>query len=167
VVQLGANLGSRALYRSGRIPSEPFVYTDPDVVPVEDCPLDAVAHLAELLDRFPHTPKVGLGLYLADVPESMDSLGWERRLLQPEPGDAWLGEIAPGVFDSLIDTTFALYRPGVTGHDYRGIRTGWPYQARHMSWYSQGELSAEDAYYLQRAIPGPEGSSWAQARRGC
>src|SRR5215469_1260868 len=42
VVYLSQNLGSRALWRSGLVPNEPFVLTDPDIIPTEDCPLDAV-----------------------------------------------------------------------------------------------------------------------------
>src|SRR5437879_5702154 len=45
VVRLGANLGSRALWAANLVPDEWFVYTDPDVVPTDDCPSDLVAHL--------------------------------------------------------------------------------------------------------------------------
>jgi hypothetical protein len=157
VVRLDRNAGSRAIWLSDRTPSEPFVYTDPDILPIDACPADAIAYLAELLDRFPRAQKAALGLYLDDVPETLDSLEWERSLV------AGSKLCAPGVFDTLSDTTFALYRANAP-FGLHALRTGWPYQARHMSWYSQEPLSAEDAYYLERATPGPFGSSWAQAR---
>ncbi len=111
-------------------------------------------HLQALLDRYPQFSKAGPGLYLDDVPSSMPSLGWERSLHSRE--------IAPDIYDSLIDTTFALYRPGA-GFEYEALRTGAPYLARHASpaWYG-GELSEEDRYYLARAETGPTGSSWKE-----
>jgi hypothetical protein len=162
VVRLGENLGSRALWAAGMVPDDtPFVVTDPDILPIDECPLDAVAHLGRLLDRHSSYSKVGLGLYLDDVPASMPSLGWERQLVSVSR------EIPPGgVFDSLIDTTFALYRPGAS-FEYEAIRTGAPYLARHCSpaWYG-GELSDEDRFYLEHATAGPLGSSWKERLAG-
>jgi hypothetical protein len=90
VVRLGCNLGSRALWRhDGLLPSEPFVYSDPDLVPTEECPLNAVDYLWDVLQRHRSYPKAALGLYLDDVPE-MPCLAWERSLVAPgkavEPG---------------------------------------------------------------------------------
>lgn len=159
VMRLGANLGSRSLWQSGLQLNDWFVYTDPDVVPTEDCPDDVIEHLHGLLERHPQYPKAGLGLYLDDVPEAMVSLPWERSLVAPNM------RIEPGAFagDCMVDTTFALHRPG-TPHTLRGIRCGWPYQARHSSWYVT-EPDEEDRYYLAHAKQGPLGSSWAQGHQ--
>lgn len=160
VIRLEQNLGSRSIWKAGLAPTDEwFVFTDPDLVPIEDCPPDAVRHLHRLLDRHRLYPKAGLGLYLDDVPETMNSLTWERTLVLPNKA------IAPGVFasDCMIDTTFALHRPG-TPHTLRGIRCGHPYQARHLPWYIH-EPDAEDAHYLAHAIKGPEGSSWAEGHQ--
>jgi hypothetical protein len=154
VVRLGRNYGARALWDAGLAPSEPFVLTDPDLLPIAECPSDAIEHLAELLERHPKYPKAGLGLYLDDVPWTREGHeDWERSLVSRQ--------IEPGAFDSLVDTTFALYRPDAPPNDLLAIRTGFPYQARHMSasWYPELH-SAEDDYYLSRAIGGPQGSSW-------
>lgn len=168
LIRLGENLGSRSIWRAGLAPNEPFVFTDPDVVPISDCPPDAVEHLQELLDRYLQYPKAGLGLFLDDVPATMSSLAWERSRVDPrlarEAGhpvykvgsDAFAG-------DTMVDTTFALHRPGMM-HTLRGIRCGYPYQARHSSWYVR-EPDAEDRYYLEHAIQGPAGSSWAQGHQ--
>lgn len=151
---LGGNLGSRALWVADMVPDEPFVLTDPDILPINECPLDVVAHLGRLLDSSPGHPKAGLGLYLDDLPADWWNMGHERMLVEPAR------EITPSVFDSLIDTTFALYRPGAE-FSFHAIRTGWPYQARHTSWYVT-EPDAEDAYYLAHASIGPTGSSWKE-----
>ena len=164
VRRLDRNEGARSLWNIG-VPNEWFVYTDPDLVPIADCPTDAVTHLREILDRHPEHDKAALGLHLDDVPPSMPSLEWEHRLLEPWDGDPWLGEIEPGVFDSLNDTTFALYRPGAP-FELKAIRTGFPYQVRHVPWYRLDAPTAEEAYYLDH-IPdekrGPQGSSWAES----
>jgi hypothetical protein len=159
VVWLGQNLGSHAIWDCGlRLTDDWYVYTDPDVIPTEDCPLDAVAYLHGLLDRHSDFPKAGLGLHIGDVPNSLASLDWERSLVCP-------GRLVPGehdVYSSLVDTTFALYRPR-TVHGLVALRTGGDYQVRHMPWYYPStHVSDEDRYYLDHAIAGPRGSSWAQ-----
>lgn len=159
VVRLRTNSGSRALWNEGIGPSEPFVYTDSDTVPCDDCPLDAVARLADLLDRFPAFPKAALGLYLDDFPPSLDQgiLRWERSLVCE--GRA----VAAGVYASLSDTSFALYRAGVP-FGYTALRTGAPYLCDHAGWAAEANPDAEDLYYLDHATAGPEGSSWARRR---
>lgn len=156
VVRLGDNYGSRSIWRSGRVPHEYFLYTDPDVLPTEECPQDAVAHLYELLQRYPHA-KAGLGLYLEDCPP-FQSLPWERTLVAESRA------LELGVYDSLIDTSLALYRPR-TAHSLFALRTGAPYQMRHLPWYHINEPTEEERFYLQRAIKGPLGSSWADGRQ--
>lgn len=153
VLRMGENCGSKALWNRELVPDEPFVYTDPDVVPVEDCPTDAVLHLSDILERAPaHCWKAGLGLKLDDVPRDGRPMEWEESLVSADR------EIEPGVFDSLVDTTFALYRPSAPFNLY-GIRTGAPYQVRHMPWYAE-DLSDENRHYLERAVAGPWGSEF-------
>lgn len=154
---LGCNLGARALWTAGMVPDEPFVLTDPDIVPLDSCPLDAIAHLQHLLDAHPGYSKAGLGLYLEDV--EFSSKPWERTLVSPDRAFHDLHDGETPAYDSLIDTTFALYRPGAD-FEYQAIRTGAPYQARHMGWY-QTEPDAETRFYLDHALRGPEGTtSW-------
>lgn len=170
VVKLNENLGSRSIWRAGLVPSDEYwVYTDPDVIPIEPCPPDVLKFLYELLQVHVH-PKAGLGLYLEDLPETFLHLRWEqdlvapRRLLgsyQPLWRAPTVGGAAVSVYDSLVDTSFALWRPGVQ-HTLVGLRTGLPYQARHMPWYRDSDPSEEERYYLDRAMKGPFGSSWAQ-----
>lgn len=153
VVRSKENLGSQAAWKLGLIPDdEGFVVTDPDVVPCASCPPDAVERLSWAMHRHNY-PKAGLGLKITDVPPDMPSLEWERELVSPDR------ELEPGVFESLVDTTFALYRPGV---DFllESLRLGAPYQARHMPWYRDGALDAEHEFYLSRAMRGPEGTTW-------
>lgn len=156
VIRVGKNGGARMLWDAELVPrSEYFVLTDPDIVPIDDCPLNAIEHLHGILERHPGYHKAGLGLYLEDVPAAMPSLAWER-------GSSINGPLLePGVRQSLIDTTFALHRPG-TPFMFEAIRTEAPYVARHMPWYVTVP-DVEDRYYLDHAIGGPLHSSWVSA----
>jgi hypothetical protein len=132
-------------------PHQPFVVTDCDVVPDDGCPADVVEHMAELLIDHAHIEKVGLGLRIDDLPDSyalkQQVIAWESRF--------WEGEVAPGVFEAEVDTTFALYRSPAT--PYRtapALRTGPPYVARHLTWYiDSANLTAEQQYYREHADP--------------
>lgn len=153
VIFLPYNQGSRALWMTNLWLHQDFVLTDPDVVPIAECPPDLVAHLQELSMRHLAHPKIGVGLYLDDVPQDLPSLTWERDLVNPAR------QIAPGVFDSLVDTTFAFHTAG-TPFRYESLRTGAPYQARHMPWYRRLPLDEEHAYYYARMNTGFDASSW-------
>lgn len=152
VVHLGENVAPRNFWSSGVIDAHAgegrYVLSDPDVVPTESCPLDALARFDELLDRFPSRAKVGFGLKLDDLPahsrhaESVRS--WE--------GQFWQSEVAKGVFDAKISTTFALYRAETRSYvEGPSLRTGEPYVARHIPWYSDVDNpTAEERFYRER-----------------
>lgn len=155
VVRLGHNLGHRSPWLSGTVQRHAhgrfFVVTDPDVVPDEGCPLDALDHFRDLLERYPAFHKAGFGLRIDDLPDTYPLAGavrdWEARF--------WRTELEPGVFHADIDTTFALYRPLDGRHDeHLSIRTGAPYVARHLPWYADpSALTDEDRYYREHADP--------------
>ena len=151
VVRLRENLGPQCLWHLGA-PDEWFVYTDPDIVPLDDCPPDAVDHLRSLLDRYDYS-KAGLGLFVDDLPK-IPELNWERSL---HGADRWQGDC----YKAPVDTTFALYRPGVPWC-IDAVRSGPPYEVRHMPWYRTRELSAEDRFYYSRASGA---STWGQQMR--
>jgi hypothetical protein len=155
VVRLGHNLGHRSPFLSGTVQrvaaDRHFVVTDPDVVPDDDCPLDAVDHFRELLDRHPEIDKVGFGLRIDDLPDTYPLApavrAWEARF--------WTNEVEPGVYRADIDTTFALYRPLHRRHrEDSALRTGAPYVARHLPWYlGPDDLGDEDRWYRQHGEP--------------
>ena len=73
VVRLGHNLGHRSPWLSGAVQRHArnrfFVVTDPDVVPSEECPADAVDRFRDLLDRHDYLHKAGFGLRIDDLPD--------------------------------------------------------------------------------------------------
>ena len=155
VVRLQHNLGHRSPWLSGTVQRHAhgryFVVSDPDVVPDELCPPDAIEHFRTLLDRYPDVDKVGFGLRIDDLPDHYplrdDAVDWEWGFWQPDV------EVEPNVFRAGIDTTFALYRPLDRRHELlRALRTGFPYVARHLPWYiDSANLGDEDRYYRDHA----------------
>lgn len=128
----------------------PYLVTDPDVVPADSCPADWLSRLEDVLARSGHA-KVGLGLRLDLVPE-------ERRdeVTAAESG-FWVDEWEPGVFSANVDTTLALYRPYTEYPLFSlgpSLRLGFPYVADHLGWYETEPLNAELEYYYSRADAG-------------
>ncbi len=154
VLYLKQNLGHRALWHAGLLETlgvtGKYIVTDPDVVPTENCPDDAIDVLSVALDQFPDRVKAGFGIQIDDLPDHFprksEVLNWESQF--------WKTKIAPGLYDADIDTTFALYRPGLPVSYGPSIRTGPPYLIRHIPWYADpAHLSAEEVFYFQRAEP--------------
>jgi hypothetical protein len=155
VVRAGYNLGHRSPWLTGAVQRHAhgryFVVTDPDVIPDESCPADALDRFRALLDRHPDIDKVGFGLRIDDLPAHYPLrdhvVEWEARF--------WQDEVEPGAYRADIDTTFALYRPLDRRHmENRALRTGTPYVARHQPWYTDpGALTDDDHYYREHADP--------------
>lgn len=154
VILLGRNVGYLALWQTDvfkQFIKSYYVYTDPDVVMVDECPDDFIEHLYRLLQRYPGASKVGLSLKIDDLPDHFDKKGdvieWESQF--------WQYEIERGVFLAPTDTTLALYRPFAKwGANFykKQLRTDFPYQLRHLPWYADpAKLSAEDLYYRDHA----------------
>jgi hypothetical protein len=159
VIKLRRNLGHKAIWESGVIDEyaagEHYAATDPDIVPIEECPLDALQHFRAILDRYPDRAKVGFGLKIDDLPGryrfAAEVRAWE--------GQFWTRELEPGIYDAPIDTTLALHRPGTDFHaegarpEWAGaLRTGHPYVARHAAWYVDSDNpDEEERYYRQHA----------------
>jgi hypothetical protein len=160
VVRLGRNLGKWALWEDGEtaelVRGREFVYTDPDIVPVDECPADAIDRFAELLERYPGVTKAGFGLKIDDLPDAYPHkqavLDWE--------GQMWRWPLGDGAWFAPIDSTFALYRAGAGLRPAEGIRTGAPYLARHTDWYVDPQaLSEEERFHRER--PGTRGN-WSK-----
>jgi hypothetical protein len=109
-----------------------------------------------LLKKYKKVTKVGFSLKLDDLPDHYQLkesvLMWERQFYSiPLLNGNQLS------YDAKIDTTFALYRPITSLKKfkkvfYKGIRTAYPYTARHLPWYKDLEKpTAEDIFYRQTA----------------
>lgn len=154
LIKLGKNVGHMSLWRTGIIDqfrNNYFVYTDPDVVPIDECPSDFMQYFLGVFKKHPFVEKVGFALRIDDIPSSYgkkeDVLRWERQF--------WNKKISHGdnsIYKAAIDTTFALYRPMFIEGGFLGsphIRTGYPYEAMHLPWYNDSSiLDDEEKYYI-------------------
>jgi len=151
VVRLGQNYGRFALWVApgayDLTRGRSYAYTDPDIVPVDECPGDALDRFAELLGRYPAVAKAGFGLKIDDLPDHYA----HKAAVQAWEGQHWRWPVEEGAYLSAIDTTFALYRPGSQMRPAEAIRTGPPYVARHAPWYLDlDDLPDEEAFYQTR-----------------
>lgn len=149
VIYLKKNYGHLALWKSDvykRFYNDYYVYTDPDLIPVQECPPDFMQHFMQLLNKYPGKEKVGFGLKINDLPDHYERktevISWEKKF--------WEREIEKDVFDAAIDTTFALYKPYTNGALWvqNALRTGGSYVMRHLPWYeNSASPTEEDVFY--------------------
>lgn len=127
-----------------------FILTDPDVVPIEECPFDFLYAFFDVLLSYPEKNKIGFSLKLDDLPDHYELkenvLKWEGRFYEKSKSHGSLT-----IYDAPVDTTFALYRPRKewrTSDFFSAFRMGYPYEARHLPWYRDlSKLTSEEIYY--------------------
>ncbi|KAF2333116.1 glycosyltransferase family protein [Flavobacterium daemonense] len=139
-----------------------YVVTDPDVIPIATCPPDFLKFFLDLLIKSKTRYKVGFSLAIDDIPDfnpvKNNILKWESKF--------WKTKTKEGHFLASIDTTFALYRPQLKSKKffYLGLRTNYPYVAKHLGWYiNPHNLSHEEEYYNKTAS---NSSSWKLDENG-
>ncbi|MDM0108310.1 glycosyltransferase [Variovorax sp. J22R24] len=127
-----------------------FVLTDPDVLPVDECPHNFLYVFLDILLGHPTKNKVGFSLKIDDIPDHYELkenvLKWEGRFYEKS---AECNGVT--IHDAPVDTTFALYRPRKewrTNNFFSAFRTGAPFTARHLPWYRDiSQLTDEEAFY--------------------
>lgn len=152
VYRLDTNVGHEALWKTHlqmRFCNNYYIYTDPDLFPVHECPKDFIEYFYESLKDHPDYDKVGFSLKIDDIPDFYEHkqkvLDWENQY--------WQKKVAENLFHGNIDTTFALYRPNTYDQRWdKTIRTGFPYMMKHLPWYlDKNNLPEEEIYYLNNA----------------
>ena len=140
---LKVNFGHKALWESNMLNilqiDTPYVYTDSDVVPDEDCPHDILAVMANILARRLYLKKVGLSLHIDDITY------YNSDFIRNVEGGMRHIHINDGYFQST-DTTFSLYR---NWHHYslrESIRTTGNLMGRHIPWYYDFDNLPEDEF---------------------
>lgn len=160
IVRLEENLGHLALYKCGLfddiINSQYYILTDPDIIPLDECPNDFIETFYSFLKYHDEYTKVGFSLKIDDIPDYYESkeivLAWEKQFQQKE--DLFFYKKVR-MYDAFIDTTFALYKPGVRPDDKRwweSARSDYPYQARHGSWYMDSQNPTDEDIFYKETI---------------
>lgn len=134
-----------------------YVVTDPDIVPLENCPDDFLLKFHSVLLENNKRMKVGFGLKIDDIPFTNPNrekvVQWESMF--------WKNKVSEGIFNADIDTTFALYQPFYHRNNKKfktALRTDYPYVALHGGWYVDlDNLSEEQIFYFNTAN---DSSSW-------
>jgi hypothetical protein len=143
VVRLEQNLGPHSMWKPGvhaRLGIEgPFVFTDPDVL----------CHLHDVLLSRPGCGTVGLGLKTDDLP---DCYRWKEQVISWE-SQFTRRQVGKGLCYAPIDTTFALHGT-YSKPPQRGLRTGYPYLARHLALVC-GQPTSDGGSHLLRAARRP------------
>lgn len=153
VVKMGGNTGHTGIWLHGTIDKyaegKRFIVSDPDIIPIEECPIHVVDYFNLLLDMHPDRTKIGFGLWLEDIPEHYK---FRQDVLEYESRFANYHRPQKDLYFAPIDTTFALYREGATQDISFSARTDYPYCARHLSWYiDSNNPGEEEEYYIEHA----------------
>ena len=151
IIRLEKNLGYKALWLSNVLEdlkiSTPYVYTDPDVVPIKNCPKDFVNRLFEILNNNREMRKVGPALVWEDItfPE-------KNHMKNRESNFKRSGYITSEISYANIDTTFALHS-NLRSYSLRfSLRTYGDIRLKHLPWYfNYKKLPPDEKYYLKHA----------------
>ena len=149
VYRLDKNVGHEALWKTHlqmRFCKNYYIYTDPDLIPIKECPKDFIKYFYDVLDKYPEYDKVGFSLKIDDIPNYYEHkqkvLDWEKQY--------WDKKVGENLYHANIDTTFALYRPSTYCQRWdKAIRSGFPYMMKHLPWYlDKNNLPEEELYYM-------------------
>lgn len=132
-----------------------YAVTDPDLIPVDECPDDFMEYFFNILRKYNFVRKVGFSLKIDDLPSdnkfSKEVIEWESQYYKVKIS-------SDNIYYGSIDTTFALYIPdSLVKHQsfYSAFRVGFPYQAKHLPWYkNENAITEEDIFYSQNRTNG-------------
>jgi len=151
VFRLKVNYGYLSLWKSGiykLFKKRYYIYTDSDVVPADFSPTNYVEYFFQIMQQYKNAEKVGFGLRIDNLPDSYKNkskvIEWEKQFYEKH--------LTSNLYKAAIDTTFALYRPYVTGPAnfyVLQIRTGYPYLAEHLPWYQDSSNPSEEEIYYR------------------
>ena len=132
------------------VETEYHVYTDSDVVPVEEVPSSFIDDMVEIAKKY-QIPKLGLSLKIDDLPDhfllKQQVINHEGSFFERE----YIEDDKCRLYKAPVDTTFAVNSPGsLCGLSDFAYRTAGNYFARHMPWYyDTNNLPEDEKYYYE------------------
>jgi cephalosporin hydroxylase len=144
------NIGHTSPWSIGildEIETDYYIVSDPDL-DLDSVPIDCVQVLGNILEKNPYYLKVGLGLIVDDIP--VDS-PYFNHVNTYEKALSNLPVIDNQFTEAPVDTTFAIYNKNFL-KEYKicGVRTTYPYVAKHLPWYEENP-TGEFKFYLDHA----------------
>jgi hypothetical protein len=150
IYRMQKNLGYLSLWKTNlfnKFKKDFYVYTDPDILPVSECPVDFLDYFKSNLIKNIHIEKIGFSLKIDDLPDN----DFSSKIIENEK-KFWKKKNNDNLFCAPIDTTFAMYRPFCYGGYWlNSLRTNTPYIARHLTWYNDNDED-EDKFYNEDII---------------
>lgn len=113
VIKLERNYGHTALWASGIIKhfwNDYFVYSDPDLELVNECPNDFLWQMLDKLMIHVKGEKIALSIKIDDIP---DEYHYKSQVLKQET--RFFQTMEYGMYVADVDTTFAIYEPRSMG----------------------------------------------------
>ena len=141
----------------------PYIVSDADCVPSADCPKDLVEKMLFVLEKHPTiVRKVGPSIRIDNLPDvyakkekviAHESQFWTDFQYETHEKSPWVVEGTPPMYDSIIDTTFAMYPrqspwPGWHHH----YRLAPPYSVEHKPWYEDSSNPSEECLYYRAHV---------------
>lgn len=156
VFYLNKNVGFMSLWETDifqQFKSNYYVYTDPDVLPTNDCPEDVIFQLYNVLSQNYFIEKCGVALKINDLPDYYKN----KEAVIADEKKHWQFKVSDIVYDAPVDTTFALYRPLAKGkaEDCKAYRLSGKYDFYHLPWYENSlNPTEENSYYINHVRKG-------------
>lgn len=128
-----------------------YVFTDSDVIPDDDIPVDFIDNMVKLCGEL-KVHKIGLGLRVDNLPET--SYTNSVKEIEAQYWSTKIDHMGYKLYAAPIDTTFAVYYPDTKPLWGHGFRMGGQFVAKHMPWYYDIEnLPEDELYYLKNLKP--------------
>lgn len=153
IFKLNKNIGFLALWKTNiykKFIKDYYIYTDPDIVPIDDCPSNFIEIFHNKMKEDKSIMKIGLGIKIDDLPDCFEKknevLLWEQQYNEKSTLDNY--------YIANIDTTFALYKPFMSkgASRLKMLRGKYPYVAYHMPWYNDTKnLDQEEVFYIKNS----------------
>ena len=147
VIRLQYNYGYLALWKSQlfeKLKNNYYVYTDPDVIPISNCPHDFLDFFLDSLNTHKYLEKIGFGIKINDL--EVNNI--DKKNIISNENKFWKKKLSnSNLYIAPIDTTFALYKPGTFGGYWlNSARSDYPYLIHHLPWYDDTDIE-EDIFY--------------------
>lgn len=144
-----------------KLDTQNYVYTDCDIMPIEECPNNFMDLFETILNKYPTINKVSFQIKIDDLPDhykyKSSIIAWETQFWVNSIIDT---ELNVKLYKAAVDTVFSYRRGGTKpGEDWNCFRVGYPYIVRHLPWYlDMNNLDDEYSNYVKTSNQSASGA---------